>query len=401
MTGTAAGAPDLRFPQFAGDWIPKRGGDAFDQRRERGEGGLPLYSVTIDRGIVRRDSLDREISSAMADEGNLRVKKDDIAYNMMRMWQGAVGRAFGDGMVSPAYVVLSPKAASAPAFFEHWFKRARSLHLLWAYSHGLTDDRLRLYFRDFSKVPMVLPDRSEQQKIADFLGLVDERIVLLARKAVRLTDHKREVARRLFTRELRFRRRDGSHFPEWEGKSLGELARRVTERNQLFEHSLVLTNSAVHGIVNQQDFFDKEIANQENIDAYYVVRGGDFVYNPRISVSAPVGPIRRSGIAVGVMSPLYTVFRFHSGNEKFFDQYFASNQWHRYMRSIANYGARHDRMAITSADFMSMPLPLPHPDEQERIADFLFALDEKIAVVGAKVAAMKAFKKGLLQQMFV
>ena len=93
MTVTDTGSPTLRFPQFEGDWKASRGGEAFRQRRERGEDGLPLYSVTIERGIVPRDSLDREISSAMQDEGNLRVRKDDLAYNMMRMWQGAVGRA--------------------------------------------------------------------------------------------------------------------------------------------------------------------------------------------------------------------------------------------------------------------------------------------------------------------
>lgn len=70
------------------------------------------------------------------------------------------------------------------------------------------------------------------------------------------------------------------------------------------------------------------------------------------------------------------------------------------MRTIANYGARHDRMAIMTADFMAMPLPLPHADEQSRIADFLSALDIKIDAARAKIAAVQTFKKGLLQAMF-
>ncbi|MGW8191598.1 hypothetical protein [Sphingomonas hankookensis] len=139
--------PSLRFPEFKDAWQPKHGDDAFKSRRQRAVEGLPLYSVTMDQGMVRRDSLEREFASNAPDEANLRVFKDDHVYNMMRMWQGAVGRAPEDCMVSPAYVVLQPKPDTVPAFFDHWFKRKRSVYLLWAYSYGLTNDRLRVRTR--------------------------------------------------------------------------------------------------------------------------------------------------------------------------------------------------------------------------------------------------------------
>ncbi|MBK7284433.1 MAG: hypothetical protein IPI83_08725 [Sphingomonadales bacterium] len=108
--------PTLRFPEFTGAWQAKHGDDAFKSRRQRATEGLPLYSVTMDQGMVRRDSLDREFASNAPDEANLRVFKDDHVYNMMRMWQGAVGRAPEDCMVSPAYVVLQPKPGTDPHF---------------------------------------------------------------------------------------------------------------------------------------------------------------------------------------------------------------------------------------------------------------------------------------------
>ena len=117
--------PSLRFPEFRDAWQPQYGDDAFGSRRQRATEGLPLYSVTMDQGMVRRDSLEREFASSAPDEANLRVFKDDHVYNMMRMWQGAVGRAPEDCMVSPAYVVLQPKSDTIPAFFDHWFKRKR------------------------------------------------------------------------------------------------------------------------------------------------------------------------------------------------------------------------------------------------------------------------------------
>ena len=141
--------PELRFPEFEGEWKDSKAGDAFTNSRAKGETGLPLYSVTMDRGLVRRDSLDRHMHGDAADETNLRAQTGDIVYNMMRMWQGAAGIAKEECMVSPAYVVLAPKQQTSSAFFKYRIENARMLYLLWAYSHGLTSDRLRLYFADF------------------------------------------------------------------------------------------------------------------------------------------------------------------------------------------------------------------------------------------------------------
>ena len=71
------------------------------------------------------------------------------------------------------------------------------------------------------------------------------------------------------------------------------------------------------------------------------------------------------------MSPLYSVFRFKDADNVFYEQYFRSTFWHKYMHSVANYGARHDRMNITTSDFLSMPLPVPHKDERTKITNFL------------------------------
>jgi len=230
---------------------------------------------------------------------------------------------------------------------------------------------------------------------------VDEKLAALRKKRDLLADYKRGVMQQIFSQTRRFTREDGAAFPDWEEKRLWKIAVRITSKNSDFEHIRVLTNSAVQGVVDQGEYFDKEIANTENLGGYYVVEKGDYVYNPRISVSAPVGPINRNQLGTGVMSPLYLVFRFNFEDTRFFDQYFKSSFWHRYMKSVANYGARHDRMAITSGDLMKLPISLPHPDEQKNIADFLSTLDTKISAVADQITQMEAFKKGLLQQMFV
>jgi type I restriction enzyme S subunit len=188
---------------------------------------------------------------------------------------------------------------------------------------------------------------------------------------------------------------------EWEEKTLGEVAKKVNRKNTLLKVSRVLTNSANLGVVDQGAYFDRDIAVKENTGNYSIVEIEDFVYNPRISTAAPVGPISINKVGQGIMSPLYTVFKFHTGCISFYEQYFQTTIWHDYLKGIANFGARFDRMNITTEGFFNMPLYLPiDPTEQEKIASCLSAMDELIAAQAEKVDALKEKKTGMMQQLF-
>ncbi len=195
-------------------------------------------------------------------------------------------------------------------------------------------------------------------------------------------------------------------FPEfqaaerWQLAPLRQVATRTKQKNRDERIVRVLTNSAEFGVMDQRDFFDKDIARQGNLESYFVVELGSYVYNPRISTTAPVGPISKNKIGTGVMSPLYTVFKFIDDNNDFYEHYFKTTGWHTYMRQASSTGARHDRMAISSDDFMAMPLPVSTPKEQQKIADCLSSLDELIAAQVCKVDALKTHKNGLMQQLF-
>ena len=186
--------------------------------------------------------------------------------------------------------------------------------------------------------------------------------------------------------------------PPWECLPLKKLAKRITQRNTHGADLRALTNSAEHGVVDQREYFDRDIAT--NTDNYYIVELGDYVYNPRISSTAPVGPICKNQIGTGVMSPLYTVFRFWSDANDFFAHYFKSSRWHGYLRRVSNTGARHDRMSITNDDLMQMPIPTPSPHEQHKVADCLGSLDDLIAAADRKLEALRQHKQGLMQQLF-
>lgn len=187
---------------------------------------------------------------------------------------------------------------------------------------------------------------------------------------------------------------------EWQLVPLSRLATCAKQKNRDEKIARVLTNSAEFGVMDQRDFFDKDIATQGNLESYFVVELGSYVYNPRISATAPVGPISKNKIGMGVMSPLYTVFKFKDDNNEFYEHYFKTTGWHTYMRQVSSMGARHDRMAISSDDFMAMPLPVSSPAEQQKIADCLSSLDELITAQARKVNALKTHKNGLMQQIF-
>jgi type I restriction enzyme S subunit len=209
------------------------------------------------------------------------------------------------------------------------------------------------------------------------------------------------MMQKIFSQELRFKDESGEAFPEWEYVDLKEIASKVNIKNRDNLVSVVLTNSATQGIVSQDSYFEREIVTESNLAGYYVVNIGDFVYNPRISATAPVGPIKMNELIQGVMSPLYTVFRFKKGLLKFYQYFFESSVWHDYMKSVANSGARHDRMNISGADFFALPVSQPIEAEQTKIAEFLSSIDEKISAKKAERDKLKTWKLGLLQQMFV
>ncbi|WP_312813846.1 restriction endonuclease subunit S [Sedimentibacter sp.] len=188
---------------------------------------------------------------------------------------------------------------------------------------------------------------------------------------------------------------------DWEQRKLGEISNKIVEKNKNNLFSETLTNSAEYGIITQRDFFDKDISNEINLDGYYVVHENDFVYNPRISNFAPVGPIKRNKLSrTGIMSPLYYVFRTHSINKSYLEYFFDSTGWHSFMKLNGDSGARADRFAIKDSVFREMPIPFPNLDEQIKIGKFFEKLSNLITLHQRKLDMLKKMKRAYLQQMF-
>ena len=168
----------------------------------------------------------------------------------------------------------------------------------------------------------------------------------------------------------------------WEQRKLGEFSKKKTTKNADGALSETFTNSAEQGVISQLDYFDHDITNDANISGYYVVQPDDFVYNPRISVTAPCGPINRNRLnRAGVMSPLYTVFSVDTSVDKtYLEHYFKTSRWHDFMFLEGNSGARSDRFSISDATFFEMPIWCPEISEQMAIAKQLETMDTLITL---------------------
>ena len=205
--------------------------------------------------------------------------------------------------------------------------------------------------------------------------------------------------------------KNGSSVPEirfkgftdaWEQRKLSEIAGKVTEKNTGLQYVETLTNSAEFGIISQRDFFDHDISKLGSLDGYYIVRNEDFVYNPRISTSAPVGPINRNKLGrTGVMSPLYTVFRPHDIDTTYLEHFFKCGYWYSFMNFNGDSGARSDRFSIKDDVFFQMPIPVPHIEEQRKIGLFLTQLDHLITLHQRELEKLQNIKKSMLEKMFV
>jgi type I restriction enzyme, S subunit len=182
----------------------------------------------------------------------------------------------------------------------------------------------------------------------------------------------------------------GSLAFSWEQRKLSEITDKVTEKNAGLQYVETFTNSAEFGIISQRDFFDHDIAKLGSLDGYYIVKNEDFVYNPRISTSAPVGPINRNKLGrTGVMSPLYTVFRPHNIDTTYLEYFFKCDYWHSFMNFNGDSGARSDRFSIRDNVFFQMPIPIPDIDEQRKIGELLTCLDNLITLHQRKPFLMK------------
>ncbi len=400
-----ADRPKIRFKGFTDAWEQRKLGDISDSY----SGGTPTAGKAEYYGgcipFIRSAEVNSDTTELFLTEEGLKkssakmVNKGDILYALYGATSGEVGLARLDGAINQAILDIKPHENFDASFIMQWLRKSKS-SIIGTYLQG---GQGNLSGTIVTSLMVDCPNYAEQQKIGGFFSDLDNLITLHQRKCDEMKELKKCMLQKMFPK-------NGEKVPKirlagftdaWEQRKLGEIAEKVTTKNTGTQYIETLTNSAEYGIISQRDFFDHDVSNMENIDGYYIVEDDSFVYNPRISTSAPVGPINRNKLGrTGVMSPLYTVFRTHDVEPEYLEWFFKSTCWHAFMKFNGDSGARSDRFSIKDAVFFEMPIPIPDIDEQRKIGKYMIQIDNLITLHQRKCDELKELKKYMLQNMF-
>ena len=405
--------PQIRFRGFTDPWEQRKLGE-FVTKVTRKNSDLAVqetFTNSAERGVVSQlDYFDHDITNGDNIGNYIVVEPDDFVYNPRISVTAPVGPInrnclFRTGIMSPLYTVFRADATVVHSYLDHYFKTS-----LWhAFMNlegnsGARSDRFSISDSTFFEMPISCPRNDEQSAIAAFLEHLNNLITLHQRKYEKLSALKKSLLEKMFPRE-------GENEPEvrfvgftdpWEQRKLGELAHRVTRKNEENQSDLPLTISAQHGLVDQRDYFNNQVASRD-MSGYYLLENGEFAYNKSTSGDSPWGAIKRlTKYEKGCLSTLYICFGLDQGDPDFLVTYYETNRWHKAVQMIAAEGARnHGLLNIAPDDFFETVLTLPSStDEQKQIGRLFARLDTLITLHQRKLVLLKNIKKSLLEKMF-
>ena len=194
-----------RLPGFSGEWKEVKLGDIFDERNETKYNDLPLLSITGDKGVIYQSESDKRDISNDDKSKYKRICPNDIGYNTMRMWQGRSALSNIEGIVSPAYTIVTPHKNVDVRFMAMLIQQPRIIYDFWTHSQGLVSDTLNCKYPDFCQVKVRIPSKEEQTAIADLLYEFDKEIDLANEKLASLQSQKRGLMQQLLTGKKRIK----------------------------------------------------------------------------------------------------------------------------------------------------------------------------------------------------
>ena len=393
--------PTLRFPQFTEQWEEKKlgevatffsGGTPLTTNRSYFEGTIPF----IRSGEINSDKTEQFISEEGLKKSSAKmVEKGDLIFALYGATSGEVGISKIKGAINQA--ILCIRTENNTRYIMNWLATNKD-NILNKYLQGgqgnLSAEIIKL-------LPIPLPSLPEQQKIADFLSAVDEKLQALKKKKHLLEQYKKGIMQQIFTQTLRFKDEQGNDFPEWEERKLGEvctiksgLSLDQNDKKEGYQVTRIETISDGKINLNKIGY----VSTQEDI-SNYKLKKGDILFSNINSVShiGKTALVHHELNLYHGMNLLRLVAATNTHSVFLF--YYLNTEFNRnYFKQICNKAV--SQASINQTELGKTPIPLPSLPEQQKIATFLSALDEKINKVQEQIAQVEAWKKGLLQQLF-
>lgn len=390
--------PKLRFKGFDQPWKEDIIGNLFSERIERDANG-EMLSVSMRNGVIKASDNGKADSSSEDKSHYKVVKINDIPYNTMRMWQGACGSSKYDGIVSPAYTVLTPHENINSGFFAQSFRTFKTLKVFKKYSQGLSSDNWNLKFDTIKLISTLFPENPLEQKlIISFIQDLDRFIDIYNSDVLRLTHTKAASMVSMFpqneepTPRVRFKGFD----EPWETIKARKLFKTFNERNRP-DLPVLSAFQDNRGMAFREDSGYSISHDIRNEATYKHVLPGQFVMHLR----SFQGGFAHSSVE-GITSPAYTVFGFideDSNYDYFWKLIFMSKAFIKRLETIT-YGIR-DGRSISFDEFLNLSFLVPSKAEQQKIAEFFQNLDRQIECQTQILERLKRAKAACLDQLFV
>lgn len=331
-----------------------------------------LLSVTIKKGVISQSELLK--SSSKKDSSNLDKSKyklvmpDDIAYNKMRMWQGAVGVSKYRGIVSPAYIVLKSRMDINPRYYHYLLRTPKYIEESYRNSYGICDDQLSLRYEDFKRMTNIIPPKEEQDQIVKYLDsklLKIKRFIKAKKKHIELL--REQIEYHLYFDNTSYNSTISfwnTAFPkEWEMIKANRVFKEVKIKDCPEKELLAVTQD--RGVVYKKDCEQNYVSPSENLNGLKLVRKNDYV----ISLRSFQGGIEFSNVE-GIVSPAYNVFCFRKEFDKedlrvYYKYLFKTKAFISLLNTMVS-GIR-DGKNISYTDFSQILVPLPPKRHLEKI----------------------------------
>lgn len=297
-------------------------------------------------------------------------------------------------IVSNEYAVLRCSPLLDPEYLKQLIHSVYLQQTFFHSSIGVHIEKMIFKLPEWFKWPINLPPLPEQRKIAGFLGAVDTKIAQLAEKKRLLEDYKKGCMQQIFSQKIRFKDETGNNFPDWEEKRLGEVTTVFSggtpssSNRAYYDGDITFIGSGDISSDHVEQFISEAALAASSAK---LVNSGDLLYalygatSGEVAISKISGAINQAVLCI--RSTENTRFLFH---------------WLRHSKdNITATYLQGGQGNLSGKIVKALRIPLPHPEEQRKIADFLSALDRKIDLMGQELTHARSFKQGLLQQMFV
>ena len=395
-------APKLRFSEFKDEWNESNVGSLISNSSEKFN---PLKE-TVNLPCVELEHLSQGTGEIIGYCSSVKQKsiknkfnEKNVLFGKLRPYLKKYAKPNFKGVCSSEIWVLSSQRLNTNFLFQYIQTRA-FLDLTLIQSGSKMP---RAEWEMVADGTIFYPQEKEQTKIAEFLSAVDDKISQLSRQLELLNQYKKGVMQKIFSQEIRFKNDNGEDFGEWEEVKFSDIFIEIKDKvgNKNIETYSI---TAGKGFVSQSEKFGRDISGSQN-ENYIVLGKNDFSYNKGNSKTYKFGCVYLNNTGQNIAVPnVFISFRAKKNNiaHNFYAKLFEHHYLDRYLRQLISSSARMDGLLnISKEGFFEIPLPFPPTPEQEKIAEFLTAIDERIDHTTAQLTQTKQWKKGLLQQMFV